>query len=249
MKQILMVGKIGELEQPLVDYFSRYFGVQTLDMDLTAAGGMIGAMKPNLLLLSADALLLAPMMTLTDIRKANPEIPTVSFGKVDDFVRFEKLYVGDPIENINLPLDEDSALFIACSKMKVSMKKVKVEASGKKKILVVDDDATTLRSFKSMLENKYEVQLANSGEKALESVAKTVPDLILLDFDMPGMSGKEMIQKLRENKAYAAIPVIFVTSVTDKRQITTLIPFRPSGYLLKPVSMDVLSAEIEKSIK
>ena len=249
MKQILLVGKTNEDGQQLASFLSQYFGVQTFDSDLTTAGGMISAMKPDLLMISVDGLLLAPMMTLTELRNANPDTPTVTFGKVDDFVRFEKLYVGDPIENVNLPLNEESAFYIVCTKLKVSQKKVKEAAKGKKKVLVIDDDATTLRSTKSMLENQYAVSLANSGPKGLEMIEKDRPDLIILDYDMPGMNGREVLQKIRENKELDTLPVLFVTGVTDKSNITSLISLHPAGYLLKPVSMDVLTGEIEKNIK
>ena len=58
------------------------------------------------------------------------------------------------------------------------------ESSGKKRILVVDDNGTTLRTMKAMLEDQYEVSIAVSGAQAMTSIGKKRPDLILLDYEM-----------------------------------------------------------------
>ena len=248
MKQLLAIGQMDEDAKTCFKYLEQFFGMQMMESSIDSCASVIEVMKPDLLLVSVDELLVSPTMALNNLQDKNPELPVVTFGKVQDFVRFEKLYVGGQLDNINLPFEEESAMYLVCTKLKVSQKKVKQEAAKKKTILVVDDDATTLRSLKTMLEDKYNVNLANSGEKTFEMLSSKIPDLILLDYEMPGMNGKEVLQKIRDDNKYRNIPVIFVTSISDKETITPLIELRPSGYILKPITMDVIKSEVAKVI-
>ena len=64
--------------------------------------------------------------------------------------------------------------------------------SGKKKILLVDDNATVLRSIKEILSANYDVSVAKSGKKALDQMRLDRPDLLLLDYEMPEMDGRSL---------------------------------------------------------
>ena len=72
------------------------------------------------------------------------------------------------------------------------------EEEVKKRILVVDDSGILLRSVKTMLSDKYEVAVATDGKKAIERAKRRKPDLILLDYEMPVMDGKETLEELRK---------------------------------------------------
>ena len=248
MKQLLAIGKMDDDAKACFKYLEQFFGMQMMESSIDSCAGVIEVMKPDLLLVSVDELLVSPTMALNNLVEKNPDLPLITFGKVQDFVRFEKLYVGGPLENLNLPFEEEAAMYLVCSKLKVSQKKVKQEAAKKKTILVVDDDATTLRSLKSILEDKYNVNLANSGEKTFEMLSNKIPDLILLDYEMPDMNGREVLQKIRDTQEYKNIPVIFVTGISDKNLITPLIALHPAGYILKPITMDVIKSQVEKII-
>lgn len=108
------------------------------------------------------------------------------------------------------------------------------------KVMVVDDDAGTLRNIKSLLEGMYDVVLANSGRKALEIIAMENPDVILLDYEMPLMKGPETMRHIREKRGFENIPIIFLTGVNDRAQITAALALKPAGYLLKPVNKEKL---------
>ena len=79
-------------------------------------------------------------------------------------------------------------------------------------ILVVDDDAPILALMRNLLrEFGFEAVPAQSGPKALEAARARTPDLILLDRNMPGMSGDEVLRELRSDQALASVPVLILS--------------------------------------
>ena len=103
----------------------------------------------------------------------------------------------------------------------------------KKKILVVDDSGAVLRNVKGWLEDRYQVILANSGAMAIKYLALNRPDLVLLDYEMPVVNGKQVLEMIRTETEFADIPVIFLTSKNDRESITQVMSLKPEGYLLK----------------
>jgi len=109
-----------------------------------------------------------------------------------------------------------------------------LESAEKKKLLIVDDDGTTLRVLKGMLEHEYDVTIVNSGMNAMKAVGKKRPDVILLDYEMPVCDGRQTLEMLRADEESANIPVIFLTGVNDREHIEAVLSLNPAGYLLKP---------------
>jgi two-component system, OmpR family, response regulator VicR len=86
------------------------------------------------------------------------------------------------------------------------------------KILVVDDSKLVTDIVKLRLEMcGYEVRLAHSGEEALHCIADEVPDLMVLDVQMPGIDGYEVCRRLRDNPGLDDLRIIMLTSSDDKR--------------------------------
>ena len=102
-----------------------------------------------------------------------------------------------------------------------------------KSILIVDDDATALRSMKSLLSTHYKILVANSGMNAITILAKNKVDLILLDFEMPIVNGPKVLEMIRSDPNTSNIPVMFLTAKGDKRSIMEVLRFKPEKYLLK----------------
>ncbi len=116
---------------------------------------------------------------------------------------------------------------------------------NRKKILIVDDDPEQLMQIKIHLSNFYEVRAVRSGPPALEYLKKHPVDLMLLDYMMPEMDGPAVLTQIRESGEYPWIPVIFLTGVTEKKQvIKTLVDFKPEGYIVKPAKKSELVAKI-----
>ena len=79
----------------------------------------------------------------------------------------------------------------------------------KKKILIIDDDGTMLRMMRTWLSVKYHVYMASSGKIALSFLAKNPIDLVLLDYEMPGMDGATVLKEIRNTPAYKMIFLLF----------------------------------------
>lgn len=111
---------------------------------------------------------------------------------------------------------------------------LKKEAGNlKKKILVVDDSGAVLRNVKEWLQDKYQVIVANSGAMAIKYLAMNHPDLILLDYEMPVCDGKQVLEMIRAESEFSAIPVIFLTGKNDRESVLSVSALKPEGYLLK----------------
>ncbi len=103
----------------------------------------------------------------------------------------------------------------------------------KKKILIVDDDPTMLRMIKSLLGEKYLVYVAGSGMNAITFLATNRVELILLDYEMPVISGAKVLEMIRSEVSTQDIPVMFLTAKNDKESVMQVLALKPEKYLLK----------------
>ncbi len=107
---------------------------------------------------------------------------------------------------------------------------------GRKTVFLVDDDMTNLTVGKNVLSETYKVFTISSGALLLEMLRVTVPDLILLDIEMPVMNGYEIIKKLKSDDRTAQVPVIFLTAKSDSASEMEglslgAVDYNASGYL------------------
>ena len=116
---------------------------------------------------------------------------------------------------------------------------------GKPVILVVDDQTTVVRIMANMLQPEYAVRIATNGEMALEIAATQVPDFILLDMIMPGMSGIEVCHALKKTTVTEQIPVIFMTSMDDKHNEQAGLAARAVDYINKPASPVIVKSRVD----
>ena len=114
------------------------------------------------------------------------------------------------------------------------------EGEFKKRILVVDDDATYLSLIREWLRDEYKVSMANSGLQAIKWLAGNKVDLILLDHEMPVTTGPQVLSMLRADEETKNIPVIFLTGKGDKESVMQVVALKPEGYFLKNVTRNEL---------
>jgi len=118
-------------------------------------------------------------------------------------------------------------------------------STDKKTIFLVDDDLTNLTIGSNALAGHYNVVTLNSGTRLLKSLEKKTPDLILLDVDMPDMSGYETIKLLKSNSAFESIPVVFLTAKNDSENEIEGLSLGAIDYIIKPFSPPLLLKRIE----
>jgi len=117
-----------------------------------------------------------------------------------------------------------------------------------KTIFMVDDSDTSLSIAKKALENQYRVLTMLSGVKMFSLLEKIIPDLIILDIQMPGMDGFEALQILKSNPLYADIPVMFLTSYTDDEIEARGFDMGVVDFISKPFSTPVLLHRIKTQL-
>ena len=115
------------------------------------------------------------------------------------------------------------------------------------KILIVDDEQTVLESFRVILKDNYRVTIANNGEKALKALDEELPDLMILDLKMPGMSGMEVLQKV--SQSFPGLPVIIVTATKDIKSVIEAMKLGATDFIVKPFDVDEIKLLIDKTLR
>ena len=113
-----------------------------------------------------------------------------------------------------------------------------------KSILAVDDAYINLEIVHGLLRNRFDIHLAKSGNAALTALARFTPDIILLDIEMPDISGFNVMESISRNDRLKKIPVIFVTAHASKDYVIQARRQGATDYLVKPFEPDLLYAKI-----
>ena len=116
-------------------------------------------------------------------------------------------------------------------------------------ILVVDDDSMNLRVAETMLEVRYFVSCVKSGEETLAFLEREIPDLILLDIHMPGMDGFEVIDRIKEDRRYVGIPVIFLTADNDREAEIQSFKHGALDFITKPFVVDIMMQRVKRILE
>ncbi|NQT28624.1 MAG: response regulator [Candidatus Omnitrophica bacterium] len=116
-----------------------------------------------------------------------------------------------------------------------------------KRILVIEDNKTNMYLIGFILKkNGYEVIEAKSGEEGIRLAIKEIPDLIIMDIQLPGIDGLETTKMIRESKADGKIPIIALTSYAMTGDRERALEAGCNGYIEKPINPDIIIGEVEK---
>jgi len=116
--------------------------------------------------------------------------------------------------------------------------------------LVVDDArvaATTIAEALTLL--GYEAEVAYSPRVALESISKRVPDVILLDINMPGIDGVEVCRYLRRDPATEQVPILAMSSEAQDETVDKVYEAGANAFLAKPIDIDMLARALKSVLK
>ncbi|MDO8439082.1 MAG: response regulator, partial [Telluria sp.] len=117
-------------------------------------------------------------------------------------------------------------------------------------VMVVDDSLTVRKVTQRLLEREgYQVMLAKDGVDALEHLQETVPDLMLVDIEMPRMDGFDLTRNIRGNDSTAGVPIIMITSRTADKHRNYALDLGVNAYFGKPFQEDMLLAAISGLLK
>lgn len=117
------------------------------------------------------------------------------------------------------------------------------------KVLIVDDSPVQIFTLKNMIENwGHEVISAENGDQALQIARQEIPDVILMDVVMPGMSGFQATRKLSKDKITCKIPIIFVSKKDGEADRVWGMRQGATAYITKPVDPDSLLTAISEAI-
>jgi sigma-B regulation protein RsbU (phosphoserine phosphatase) len=129
------------------------------------------------------------------------------------------------------------------------MNNTKIDLSGAK-VLVVDDTPANLRLMRQALEPEgYHILIATNGEAAIKTAASALPDLILLDVQMPGIDGFETCRRLKANPTTVDIPVIFVTAQIDTEDVVKGFQVGSIDYIAKPFQAQEVLVRVQTHLK
>lgn len=118
------------------------------------------------------------------------------------------------------------------------------------KCLVVDDSAITRRILVNSLRTAGfdEIVETTDGKQALQLCDDTV-DIVITDWNMPGMSGVEMVRNLRTNPAFAKLPILLVSARSVHKDVVEAAKAGVDGYVVKPFTPETLRAKIEEILQ
>jgi DNA-binding response OmpR family regulator len=120
-------------------------------------------------------------------------------------------------------------------------------AADKRKVLIADDEPNIVTALEFLLKRAgYEVRTATNGEEALALVESFVPDLVLIDIMMPGKSGYEVCQRMRERPEWRQIKIVMVTAKGREAEVSKGMSLGADLYVTKPFSTQELIAAIDR---
>jgi len=113
------------------------------------------------------------------------------------------------------------------------------------KILVAEDESVAQKIYeKGLLEEVFERRIVGNGESALEVYLAWKPDIVILDFRMPKMTGYSVLKQIRELYKDTTTIIIMATAISDKEEVMACVKLGIQGYIVKPVKMVTISEKI-----
>ena len=126
---------------------------------------------------------------------------------------------------------------------------VNVRQDAKPIIMAIDDTAVTLKVISESLVHRYRIIAVTNGYSALKALETKTPDLFLIDIMMPGMSGYQLVEKIRKMEKFAKTPVLFISGLDSDKHMLAAMKQGGDDYLCKPFSDAELLEKIEKYLK
>ena len=116
----------------------------------------------------------------------------------------------------------------------------------KLKVLVVEDDLLNRMFYEAVFSQRdYDVHVVDDGAKVMDAVGAFRPDLVTMDINLPNVSGRRLIRKIRRDPATRHIPILAITAYAGKKDAEEIRKAGANGYLSKPLSIDQLLGAVD----
>ena len=139
--------------------------------------------------------------------------------------------------------------FLAQTKKPVPDLQSEQQKEEKKLIVIVDDNPVNLDLAENVLKSEYRLFKLTSGEELLEFLKHTLPNMILLDIEMPGINGFETLKLIKQHEAWDHIPVIFLTGKNDIESERLGFRLGAKDFIKKPIDYVVMGARIQSQLE
>lgn len=262
--KILIIGEDYSNVNDIYDQFGKIYEVLISSPIAADISAHVNYFRPDMIMLSLEGIhdYVVDEFKAAKAAYSNLQgIPFAAAGNKDDLMWFEQQWAG--LADLKIDIDKkmlDIQLEIDVKIDKAAKKNAKAPApeavyntnnqnkDGKKTILVVDGSPIMLKVIREQLKEFYDVVIVTNGKLALKYLKENKVDMMLLDYDMPEMSGLDVLKTMKADTATRNIPAVFLTGVSDRAKIAQALALGPQGYLLKPIDKEKLFAMIHKCI-
>lgn len=268
MKRILLIGCLNKTSSSIMECLLEDYQVQLCPENPISVRSMVSLIKPDLIIISQIGMVNEdiPIFDIFKSRYLRTPMLIIALEELknhfDDIAATER-----NVHSIYRPITKRKVIE-ACKKLlkTTSANDEEILSTDKfeknphndavlladdahRNILVVDDSLLVLRNVERLLKEKYEVSIAESGNQAIKIMQKTKIDLVLLDYEMPSWDGKKTLEIMRKDPNLKDIPVVFLTGISEREHILSVLQLNPAGYLLKPTNQEKLIETIESVLQ
>lgn len=248
MRKLLLVGTINPALNNMEAALKKYFDVQLSSENGVVFRTSMKTFHPEFVVISLFDFTTEQNVIFDLLCIEFKTTPVLLIGTKHEVNLFKHFFTSRKVSIVERPTTAQTILDWCCYLIENTPYE-RTAPAEKKHVLIVDDSPLVLRNIKELLEEKYSVSVATSGTQALLSIGKRRPDLILLDYAMPEMDGRQTLELIRASSDLKNIPVIFLTSMADKEIVSEILKLKPEGYMLKPPNREQLLNQIDAVLK
>lgn len=245
MDEMILIGDNKELLRSLYDALKKKYQVQMCSPQPATLNGVAALIRPQIIVMCTSLNPELDRGVVEWLERKQMGVPTLILASSDQWDEIKELCVSDRYRFMIRPVTVNDVVD-QCDIMLGINPREDREPLRKKRVMIVDDSPLVLRNTKAMLDEWYEVFVVPDGDKALGLIARRQPDIVLLDYEMPGMNGRQIHEAMKAEEDLRDIPVIFLTNISDRQQVLEVLKSNPAGYILKPADKYQLFEMIEK---
>jgi CheY-like chemotaxis protein len=246
MGKVLFIGKWIDSTKVLYQYLKHYLIVQLCLDNVDVAKSMMQIEEPRIVLINLEGWEPPQAAVFLDLEQSHQNVPVVTVGTEAQQALYGSFYRDRQFSHLTMPVAKEQILQTIMERSGMQMEDKEMYQDLRKLILLVDDSPVLLQSMRRMLEDTYRVAMATSGAQAMEMIEKETPDLIMLDYEMPELNGKDTLAKIRSVAKTKETPVVFLTGYSDEEHIQSVLELEPAGYFRKPPRADKILAALEQ---